>query len=253
MNESIPKLIYGSVFIQKLVNYTTEILIERYKRFSVEGRPLFALTTTENLLEDHLNNIRKCIIPIEEYLIDLSLVPNFLKIKRNQISSIYADLSEEQYFKYHYDNFIIRIATSVDICGKLGNTVYSLNIPERKCNGYSFVNHPSVKNLDCSTKLNELIEYLKPLLQTRHIKVHKGESSENKFSNVMFYDWWPVDMKEKMKGHVSILNEITNEDIKSISIQIHDVISEMTERLCRFLDSMITRLDELIDKHKHCR
>lgn len=253
MNESIPKSIYGSVFVQKLVSYTTHILSERYKRFTAEGKPIFALTTPENSLEEHLNNIQKCIIPIEEYLADLSLVPDFLEIKRSQISSIYVKLSEEQYYKYHYDNFIIRIATSVDICGKLGNTVYGLNIPEKKCNGYSFVNHPSVKNLDCSTKLNDLLEYLKPLLKTRHIKVHKGESSENKFSKVMFHDWWPIDMKEKMKGHISILNEITNEDIKSISLHIHDVISEMTERLCRFLDSMIPRLDEIIDKHKHYR
>ena len=253
MNESIPKSIYGSVFVQKLVNYTTDILRERYKRFTADGKSIFALTTPENSIEEQLNNIQKRIIPIEEYLTDISLVPDFLEINRDKINSIHVGLSEKQYYKYHYDNFIIRIATSVDICGKLGNTVYSLNIPERKCNGYSFINHSTVKNLDCSTKLNELIEYLKPLLQNRHIKVHKGESSENKFSNVMFYDWWPVDMKEKMKGHISILNELTNENITSISIQIHDIISEMTERLCRFLDSMSPKLDELIEKHKHYR
>ena len=195
MTESIPKSIYGSVFVQKLVNYTTDILSERYKTLTAQGSSIFDLTTHENPIEKQLNSIQKHIIPIETYLTDLTLIPIFLSIKRNRISSSYAKLSEDQYFKYHYDNFIIRIVTSMDICGKLGNTVYGLNIQEKYCNGYSFVNHPTVKNLDCSTKLTELIEYLEPFRSTRHIKIHKGESSQNKFSDIKFYDWWPIDMK----------------------------------------------------------
>jgi hypothetical protein len=251
MTESIPKLIYGSVFVQKLVNYTTGIFSERYKSLTAQGSSIFNLTTPENSIEEQLDSIQKQIIPIETYLTDLTLIPIFLSIKRNRISSSYAKLTEEQYFKYHYDNFIIRIVTSMDICGKIGNTVYGLNIPEKYCNGYSFVNHPAVKNLDCSTKLSELTEYLEPFRSTRHIKIHKGESSENKFSAISFYDWWPVDMKAKMKGYIDILNETTNDNIKAVVIEIYDVISNMTNKICSFLDSMVPKLDELIDEHKH--
>jgi hypothetical protein len=250
MSETIPKKIYKSVFVQKLITYTTDILIERYKRHPSEHSSKFNLTIPENPIEELLNSIQSHIIPIEDYLKDLTLIPIFLSIERAQISSSYSAMSEEEYFKYHYDNFIIRIVTVIDICGKLGNTVYELNIPEKNCNGFTFVNTPSVRDLDCAFKLTELIEYLEPFRSTRHIKIHKGKSSENKFSAAKFQDWWPDDMKEKLKNYINTLHEITNDDIKTIVIELDEILSNMTIKICAFLDSMIPRLDELIEEHK---
>ena len=78
----------------------------------------------------------------------------------------------DDYYKFHYDNFIIRLVTSIDVCGKIGNIVYQLGIADRYANWYSFTVHPKMKDSVPAAQLIEFTEYLDEFKQQRHIKVH---------------------------------------------------------------------------------
>ena len=47
-------------------------------------------------------------------------------------------ISEIDYYKYHYENFLIRIVTVLDLCGKLGSVVFNLSGKEKDASYYKF-------------------------------------------------------------------------------------------------------------------
>jgi hypothetical protein len=85
---------------------------------------------------------------------DLCRTMFFLQLPKEKIAGAYGDsIDAEEYYMHHYDNFLIRIATSIVICGKLGNQLYRLEIPERHANWYSFSIHSKMKNSEVAGKL----------------------------------------------------------------------------------------------------
>ena len=55
----------------------------------------------------------------------------FLRLDKEKVSQIYPDLSLEEYYNYHLENYVIRINSLPDILAQLGNTICNWGIPKR--------------------------------------------------------------------------------------------------------------------------
>ena len=76
---------------------------------------------------------------IQNTLEDINKVFVFIEIDRSKILEFYPKIeSQESYFKYHIENYIIRVYTIIDLVGKIGNLLYETKIPDEDCNCYKF-------------------------------------------------------------------------------------------------------------------
>lgn len=89
---------------------------------------------------------------------DLEKTFVFLKIDYKKILEIYSDLPDKKsYYVYHFENYIIRVNTISDLCGKIGNLVYQTGISDEKSNGYNFKETIKNINVNISNKLEEIL------------------------------------------------------------------------------------------------
>jgi hypothetical protein len=166
----------------------------------------------------------------------------FLKVDKSKIFRLYKDdLEIDDYYKYHYDNFVIRIVTSIDVCGKIGNLLYDLKIPEKYSNWHSFTVHPAVRDTLPTKKLNEFSEFLDDFKSQRHKKVHQGQNPKNRFDKIIFWDAINKAIGKPKDTHDKILDEHTNEQIEEAIEEIESVISETARHVFEFLDTIQDR------------
>jgi hypothetical protein len=171
-------------------------------------------TPKEILLKSIFNELNS----IREYYDDLEIILKFFKIDRDKIKILYSDnILDEDYYKFHYDNFVIRILTSIDLCGKIGCRVYQLKI--KNDSWYQFVQHKMIKGSEVEKSLMAFSVYLEKLRQHRHEKVHTGKSKDNEFDKIVFWENMLNLIGASMnKDDIDILNEYTNDEIKAKNI-----------------------------------
>ncbi|MBN8837070.1 MAG: hypothetical protein J0I09_07415 [Sphingobacteriia bacterium] len=197
--------------------------------------------------EKYLKSIMTAVGSLQSYFEDLEKVVLFLKVDKSKIPNLYKDkLEADNYYKYHYDNFIVRVVTSIDICGKIGNLVFNLQIQERYANWYSFTVHPTVKDTLPAQSLSKFSDFLDEFKTQRHSKVHQGQNPKNRFDKIIFWDTINKVIGKPKDTHDNILEEYTKEQIQEAISEIETVISEAAKYTFEFLDSMESRLDEII-------
>ncbi len=230
MIENYSELSNASSFIRKLVIsaqpiYVAHMEIMKDNNYNIDFTELGS--TKEKLIK----SITDAFGGINNYFDDLYKTLNYLKIDKRKIQHLYSNtISSEDYYKYHYDNFIIRIMTSFDICGKLGNIVYQLGIQEKYANGSSFINHPDIKDLEPAEKGVKLFNFLDEFRQQRHHKIHKGENSSNRFDKIVFWD--------------------TINKIVGAGEPTSQVLEDYTQdEIIALIDSMEPKLDEIISSN----
>ena len=123
-----------SLFVRTLFITTQPIYAKHLKDFANQRIEVhFNAYGTEK--EVYLKSIVSFIGLVQSYFEDLEKVVTFLRINKSQLSALYGDkIKPSDYFKYHYDNFVIRILTCIDICGKIGNVVFDLKIEDKYSN-----------------------------------------------------------------------------------------------------------------------
>lgn len=178
---------------------------------------------------------------------DLELVLAFLKISnRNQIMELYPNLeSQKQYFKYHFENFIIRIITITDIVGKLGNSIFETGIIEKKCNGYKFKEKIESTDKNCSILIEKLLVATKEIKEKRHQKLHSGESLIGYFEEIVFWD----ELSKITRSETSsLLDELTDnsieDEIESLEMDIREIIAIVVE----FTDYATDKFTEIANR-----
>ncbi len=181
-------------------------------------------------IHEHLEKIEKT--PI--YLDTIELIPI---LKKKGIEDI-------EFYQYVFENFIIRITTTLDLCGKLGNEVYQLNIPEKDCNWHVFAYKKEMKETDSSKKLIEFSNYLNETKTHRHTIIHYGGYKSEEVSSIdstiyrledivpletPLKEWFDQRKDEEMKKQIDALN------IK---------IAKVIEYTCEFLETLNERLKD---------
>lgn len=236
-----------SKFVRKLVIAATPIYGRHLKEsldknFSV---PLESMGTEK---EKHIKSIMDIIVVLSSYFDDLESVLKYLQVDKTKISALYGNsLDAEEYYKYHYDNFAVRLMTSIDICGKIGIAIYKLKIEERYANGYSFAKSTLIKNTKQADKVFKLSEFLESFAEHRHSKVHQGKSIDNRFDRIVFWESIGKNIGDSTLND-PILDKYNREKILEAVSGIEEVISHTASLVIDFLDSMESKLDEILNE-----
>ncbi|HCT24189.1 MAG TPA: hypothetical protein DIW54_13040 [Chitinophagaceae bacterium] len=158
---------------------------------------------------------------------DLDIVLTFLKIEdRKAILQIFPTLeSQEQYYRYHLENFIIRIITITDIIGKLGNSIFETGIPEEKCNGYTFKEKIKTTDLNCSALVERLLLETKEIKDKRHNKIHTGVTKIGYLEGIVFWDELTKIIESEADPILEVLTDTNiQEEIELLEKDIRYVI-----------------------------
>lgn len=163
MSKTLSDHLYDGKFFNMLVHEASKAIIKKGKiQFKEENSIL-----TED--DKAILKMFEYVLSLQGVLKDIEKVLVFLQIDTKKIKKVYPLLNaDEEYYKYHFENYIIRIIILQDIVGKLGNILYKTNIKDEKCNGYNFAD--ALKKLDNPnhSHMSAILERSKDIKQTRH-------------------------------------------------------------------------------------
>lgn len=172
-------------------------------------------------------------IAIQTVIQDLEKTIVFLKIDYSKILEIYPNLPDRKsYYVYHFENYIIRVNTISDLCGKIGNSICKTGISDEKCNGYNFKEEIKKSNNTIANKITEILAYTKELKDVRHTKIHKGKTEIKNLNDVIL--WSDIaKYTNQIFDDSDILDEMTtlkiNEEIDRIEAEILGLIKILNE------------------------
>lgn len=153
---------------------------------------------------------------ISTVLGDLNRTFIFVSKDRKLIKEHYSELeTQEEYYDYHLENFYIRLATLLDVIGKLGNEIYDLGLKKDKISTYVFKDKAKSEGFEKISKVTgDLIEKIDEYRKARHSKLHTGESKFKIFRKIVIWE----DLMKMIDSEVDpILTEHTDEEIKICS------------------------------------
>ncbi len=244
--------LYKSIFCYELTNLYGKIAKRIFKdwsekRDSGDKTPFDDLYSTNEKkiqrINDYFNSLITVISDIEKTVI-------FLRINKETVLNIYPELEyQKEYYKYHFENYIIRINSISDILGKLGNILYETNIIDKKCNGYNFKEKLIQIDKKSANIVEKLLEKISSIKTFRHQKLHTGKTDISYLENILFFD-----NIEKLTGEKTdpILVEYTenqvSEEIKSIEIEVVEIIKIVNE----FLNKSVEKLKTIANNGNRC-
>lgn len=228
---------FGLEFLKVLVPITT-----KHMEICLENRNI-DYDTIGDAKEKKLKNIAHIYGLLQTTVSDLELVLIFLRIEdRKVIKQIFPKIeSQEQYFKYHLENFIIRIITITDIVGKLGDAIYETELSEEKCNGYNFKERIKPTDPSCANIIEELLICTKEIKSKRHKKLHTGEAKIGYFDGIIFWEEISNIIKKEANP---ILDELTDSNIKIEINSLEKEIRNIIELVVKFLEYATDKFKE---------
>lgn len=234
MPQNLSDHLYKSKFSLTLVHKASKAII---KKGAIQlDKDSTKLTEGEKLtlkLFEYFTSLQRVLQDIENVLV-------FLKIDTKKIRKIYPLLdTDEEYYKYHFENYIIRVISLQDIVGKLGNILYKTNIDDEKCNGYNFKEALKKNGNPKHSYISAILEQSIDIKKVRHKKLHRGIAEINNLRGVVFWD----DLeKATSKKFDRILHEMSAGDL---SIQINEIEKETVKIIDLIIEFFDNSLDEL--------
>ena len=239
------KHLSGTQFELELVKAVLPIVTSHMKIAIDDRNAIYDELGTER--EKHLKRIQKHYGNLNTVISDLDLVKGFLNIKdRSQIKLNYPNLeSQEEYYKYHFENFIIRLVTLSDIIGKMGNEIFETGIDPNKCNGYNFKEKIKSDNPEIALIVEKLLLKVKDIKDKRHQKIHKGETDISQLNKIVFWD----ELQEIVGAKKDpILDELTENNIKEEIEKLVKEVKDVIDVIKEFLEEAKGKIEE-IDKY----
>jgi len=241
-NELTPlELIENSKFMAQVLTAYGSFFSRHFEAYAAD--PTINLDTYGTQAEVRIKNLLLSSLDLYQYFKDLTLLSEYFHIDRRDISTTYkGKLSQEEYFSYHYENFVIRIVTSIDICAKIGNILYDLGIQDRFCNWHGFAYHKDMQGSAPASKLIDCANYLSEFKAKRHAQLHWGKPAANDYGYIVTFG--DVD-NESGKAHLPIEDRI-DALIEDQMGQIKVVLNKLGSHIVTVLDSMQEKLDKLV-------
>jgi len=237
MSKTFSDHLYNGKFFRLLVNEASKVVVKKGK-IKFEGKSSKLTEDDKSILKmfEYLNSLQEVLQDIEKVLI-------FLEIDTKKIKKIYPSLNaDEEYYKYHFENYIIRIISLQDIVGKLGNILYNTNINDEKCNGYNFAD--TLKKLGNKTHslVSAILERSRDIKKARHKKLHKGEGEIVQLKGIIFWD----DLEKVTNQNFDkILHQMSAEDLKAQINSIETETIEIIDSIIAFFDNSLDELNKL--------
>ena len=169
---------------------------------------------------------------------DLEKVVVFLRLDKEKVSQTYPNLSLEDYYNYHLENYVIRLNSIPDILAQLGNTICKWGISNKKCYGTVIPDSSKVTNEDIKNKMKLLLSKISSIKTIRNEKIHTGDAEIGYFDKALCWDMLPKLgipltplLEEYSKGkRVEAIDLICNEIIDVITIVV-DILNIYTTYL----------------------
>jgi len=182
---------------------------------------------------------------ISMVLEDLDRTFIFLSKDRKLITEHYPELdTQKEYYDYHLENFYIRLATLLDIIGKLGNEVYGLGLLKDKVSAHVFKDKAKSKGFEKISQITgDLITKIDEYRQARHSKLHTGESEFKIFRKIVIWE----DIMKIIDSDVDpLLSDCTDKEIKQQLTELKEFTIEVIKLIERFMDEAAIKLEEFI-------
>ena len=235
-----------SCFAQTIETSVFQFYGKHLKEIREKHLGIRAMDSYGSAKEIWLKAIFNELLRIRHYFEDLQILPKFLNVEREKIVLLYGDaIDDEDYYKFHYDNFVIRLLTSIDLCGKIGRTVFEL--PIKHGSWYQLMQHPELKGTQPAKILQSFSTYLENYRKHRHQKIHSGQSEDDQFDKIVY--WESLVKLTGMEMHLEdmeVLNEFTNVEIKRKVAELEAVINQTIDYTFDFLDAINYRVEKLI-------
>jgi len=186
---------------------------------------------------------------ISTVLEDLDRTFVFLAKDRKLITEHYGDLETQgEYYAYHLENFYIRLATLLDVIGKLGNEVYDLGIRKDKVSAYVFKDKANSKGYSKISEITgDLIDGIDEYRKARHSKLHTGESEFKIFRKIIIWE----DLTKMIDGNVDpILSDYTDKEIKQQVNELKEFTIGVIQLIESFMDEAASRLEEFLNEEE---
>nr|WP_315167347.1 Cthe_2314 family HEPN domain-containing protein [uncultured Flavobacterium sp.] len=183
--------------------------------------------------EIKLKEISKHFGLLQTVVNDLEKVLVFLRFgKRTELKEIYPELeSQQDYYIYHFENYLIRVNSITDIIGKLGNAIYETGI--EKPNGYSFKEAIKGSDKNLAEILERLLKKTKEIKTRRHEKIHTGETKISYLESIAFWD----DINKIIgKQTAPILEEYTDKNLLEAAEKVEDETLQIISIISEFLE-----------------
>lgn len=175
----IPDLIYKSELTRKIVYEASKILVKRAK----EGNK--KLTEKDHQVMKLFNYISL----LQKVFEDISTVFLFLNVNITKLKEIFPEIeTEETYYRYHFENFFIRIITIQDIIGKFGNILYKTGLKEKKCDAYKFKSKLETNGNIKAKFISDILKQTEDIKNFRNTKLHEGDAEIENFKGLVFWN-----------------------------------------------------------------
>lgn len=239
---NLTKYLQSQEFRVKLFSATKQIMSVHLK----ENRGDVPYIEYGTKREVRLKQIQHYLTNFYTVLDDLDLAIFFLEKERSLILEHYPKLEYQiTYYKYHHENYFIRIATLNDIVGKMGNLIYKLELNMNYCSLYNFKDKAKSKGYEKISSIAErLIEKLKLLKQHRNEKLHTGETDLEPLNSITI--WEEVNTKRGFETSKALIED-TNQEIQIGIEELKSLTIEMINIVTEFLDESVEKLIEIID------
>ncbi|MEZ4721287.1 MAG: Cthe_2314 family HEPN domain-containing protein [Flavobacteriales bacterium] len=226
-----------SEFVKTLISAYKPLVIQRSKdpKSSSIGNGTKALS---RVFERYMS--------LENHLNKLGIIIHFLKTREITKPLQDSGLRESEYYQYLFENYIVQLVSTQDVCAKIGNELLVKRIAEKYCNAFTFIDNHEIKDSESGQRLLELTEYLTNHRTNRHLIIHSGnfESHEAKDLDGLLYDhFMEGELEEEVKSFLTL--ERDSKFLEQIQ-NIQSTNEHIVEYCFAFLESLIPTLNERI-------
>ncbi len=237
MSQTFSDYLYKSKFSFILVQKSSELILKKVGR-KLNGENV-SLSDNEKItlnIFEYFGSLQRVLEDIEKAII-------FLKIDKKKIKKVFPEIKyDEDYYKYHFENYIFRIISLQDIVGKLGNLLYKTNIKDEKCNGFNFKEALEKKNKPISNLISKILKKTNEIKDVRNKKLHKGDAEISNLKGVIF--WEDLERITNSKFD-KILHKMTEDNLVNQIKAIEKECYEILDLIIEFFDNSIDELNEL--------
>ncbi|RTY85830.1 Cthe_2314 family HEPN domain-containing protein [Flavobacterium sp. GT3R68] len=222
----------------EISNKWSSLISEKLDKNRSYSEPFESVGTKEEI---EIYNKAQKFIAMQNAVEDIDIVFTFLQVDRNKILELHPNLNtQENYYKYHFENFIIRTYTIIDSLGKLGDSLYKTEIKD--CNCYKLKEKIKNEYPEIALSLENILTYSDENKTRRHTKIHSGEIEISEVRNIPFWEDYADVLPEIFDLKNPILLSMTNEKIEQMIAELKSYVVGLIEKINVFLDKSIDKI-----------
>lgn len=176
----------------------------------------------------------------------LTVIPSYFGCKEAMEAMKKLGVAEIDYYKYHFETFLVRIVSILDLCSKLGNQVYELGIKDKNCNWVKFTENLS--NEDCTIHLINLKESLKDISKDRNIIIHQGNHQTKEIDSIdnQIFNLEMIEIDDLLQQW---FDEKKDDKIAEVKIKMEEYIRNTIDLTFVFIESLKRKFEDRVNKN----